>query len=158
MRITAKPEIAAGVSAVLAVFRKRQRGATVTYAEVEKAGGILRASSSWQTLVKRIKREVRREKGQTLVAVPNVGYRIETVTEQLHDRSIRLQQQATRRMSRDLVETEALPDTELTDHQRLIKSRKITQSKTARRAVLYSLRLGHLLTKPSGNGIPRPPR
>ena len=155
MRIEPKPEIAAGVSAVLTLFRKRARGQTVTYAEIEKAGGILRDSSSWNTMVKRVKREVRREKGQTLVAMPNVGYRIETVTEQLHDRSIRRQREAVRRMTRGYIETDALPDAELSDHQRVVKSSKLTQMKTARRAVLYSLRLSHTLTKPSSNGTPR---
>lgn len=155
MRLEAKPEIAAGVSAVLALFRRRGRGQTVTYAEIEKAGDIDRESKSWGALVKRIKREVRREKGQTLVAVPNVGYRIETVTEQLHDRSIRLQRQATRRITRDITETDALPDAELSDHQRVVKHRKVDQAKTARRSVLYSLRLGHSLSKPTSNGMPR---
>ena len=145
----------AGVNLMAAAVAKLKRGDILHYETVAKIAGIVRSSSNWTQFIQRLRRRLQLSRGVTLTAVPNVGYRLDPVTDQLHARSIRRQRKAVRQMDRDVKELDALPDRELSEHQRVVKHRKIDQGKTGRRAVLYSLRLGHKLGKPNGSGIPR---
>jgi hypothetical protein len=147
--------ITKAVQAVTSLILSRERGAVLAWPDVEGSAGFTRRSSHWSAFVRRLKRDLRDNSGLTLHALPGVGYKIETVDEQLNARAIRRHRRARRQLDADVKELAALPDTLLSDHQRGVKHRKIDQGKTARRAVDYSLRLGHKLAKPSQTGLPR---
>lgn len=151
-----KDRITNAVAAVTECVVARNRGAIVAWKEVEQKAGFRRGETHWSAFVRRLKRDLREKHGLTLCAVKSVGYKIETVDEQLNDRSIRRHRRARRQVDLDVKELAALPNDLLSDHQRTVKHRKIDQGKTARRAVDYSLRLGHQLAKPSSTGMPRP--
>ena len=143
------------VAVMVDAVAKLERGDIIHYAAVAKLTGIVRESPNWTAFIRRLRRDLRLTRGVTLTFVTNVGYRIDPVKDQLHTRSIHRQRKALRQMDRDIKELDALPNRELTDHERAVKHRKIDQGKTGKRAVLYSLRLGHKLSKPSGSAIPR---
>jgi hypothetical protein len=151
-----KDEITNAVTVITQTVVSRNRGAVVAWPEIEKKAGFKRGEKHWSAFVRRLKRDLRDKHGLTLCAVKGVGYKVETVDEQLNDRSIRRHRRARRQVVADVKDLAALPDTLLSDHQRTAKHRKIDQGKTARRAVDYSLRLGHQLAKPSSSGLPRP--
>ena len=144
-----------GIRLMLAAVARMNRGDVILYTTVAKLTGINRQSPNWTQFIRRLRRELRQTRGVTLTFVTNVGYRLDPVKDQLHTRSIHRQRKALRQMDRDVKELDCLPNQELSDHERAVKCRKIDQGKTGKRAVLYSLRLGHKLSKPSGNGIPR---
>jgi hypothetical protein len=151
----AKDVITNAVKAVTKAVLERNRGAVVGWPEIESAAAFTRESVHWSSFVRRLKRDLRDNAGLTLCAVKSVGYKIETVDEQLHARSIRRHRRARRQLDADVKELDALPEKELSDHQRNLKHRKIDQTKTTRRTVDYSLRLGHKLAKPTSIGLPR---
>lgn len=151
----AKDVITDAVNRATGAMAAYKRGDVVAWQLIESLAGFARYTQHWPAFMRRVKRDVRRGRGITLVAVNGVGLKLETANEQLHDRSIRRHRRACRQMRMDIVELQALPDRELTVHERTAKHRKIDQAKHGRRAVLYSLRLGHTLAKPSSTGIPR---
>lgn len=151
----AKDVITDAVNAVVLVMRRYGRGDVVPWPLIESTAGFARQTQHWTAFVRRLKRELRHGRGVTLTAIPGVGWRIDTQGQQLHDRSIRRQRRAVRQMTMDVVELKALPDEELSDHERTTKYRKIDRAKQGRRGVLYSLRVGHQLAKPTSTGLPR---
>lgn len=154
----AKDIIGDAVKRAVKLFSARTRGDVVAWVEIETTAGFTRESPHWRQFDKRVRRDYRRASGVVLWPVNGTGLKLLTTDEQLNMRSIARQRRALRQMTRDIVELQSLPDKELTDHQRNTKHRKIDQARTARRAVLYSDRLGHQLAKPTEIGIPRPPR
>jgi hypothetical protein len=57
-------------------------------------------------------------------------------------------------MTRGLNELRALPDSELNDHQKQLKYRKIERALHARRGLNYSIRIMHKLSQPTSSGVP----
>lgn len=156
--IRTSPTVTAAVAAVLDIARQHKRGDLIPWPTIERAAGFVRYTQHWSAFIVRLKRDFRQATGVVLWAEPNAGLRLLSVADQLHARSIKRQQRATRQLTRDLVELDSLPPAELSDHERQVKARKIDQARAGRRGVLYSLRIGHQLARPTDSGIPRPPR
>lgn len=153
-----KDVISDAVASAVKIITPRKRGEIIAWEQIETAAGFGRESPHWGAFNKRMRRQVRQDTGIVLWPVNGIGLKLLSTEEQLHMRSIARQRRAIRQMTRDLVELKALPDKELSDHQRTVKYRKIDQGRTARRAVLYSDKLAHMLSKPSTRDVPRTPR
>jgi hypothetical protein len=151
-----KDIIGDAVRRAVKLFQQRKRGDVVAWAEINETAGFDKTSPHWSQFDKRFRRDFRRDTGIVLWPVNGVGLQLLTVKDQLHMRSIARARRATRQMTRDLIELRAIPDRELSDHDRQVKYRKIDQSRQARRGVLYSARLGHVLARPNKTGMPRP--
>ncbi len=133
---------------------QHNRGDVITWDEVETAAGFPRYSEHWTQFLKRLRRDVLNSaRGIKLAAVPGVGVKLMTIEEQVTD--ISRQRRARRQLNRGGKELAALPDRQLTAHQRQMKHRKIDLMKEARRRADYALRVAHQLAKPSGIGVPR---
>jgi len=155
MIFDAKDIISDAVARVVRLLSPRLRGDVVSWGEIETAAGFERESTHWTSFNRRMRRIFRQNTGIVLWPVVSVGLKLLTTDEQLNMRSISRQRRAIRQLTRDVVELKALPDAELSDHQRNAKRRKIDQTKNARRAVIYSDRLAHQLMRPIDTGMPR---
>jgi len=143
----AKDVITDGIYATLEILKQLKRGDILTWQEMEAATGFLQYGTHWTAYLKRLRRDFLNESGIVLWPVKGVGVRLLTIEEQIHMRSIARQRRAARQLSRDVKELRAIPDTELTDHQREARRRKIDRSKISKQSVLYSLRIGHQLAR-----------
>jgi hypothetical protein len=153
-----KEVITKGVNAVVRLIVERGRGHVVTWEEVESLSGFARYSQHWSALMLRLKRDLRKLYGMTVTAVTTIGLRIDTPAEQLHERSVRRLRKARRQVDMDVKELESLPGELLSDHQRVVKVRKIDVSKRTRREVTRTLRDAHEMKKPTSSGMPQRPR
>lgn len=150
-----KAVITAAVERAVALFARHKRGDVVPWAAVEKAAGFPRFSPHWTQFNKRFRRDFRDQTGIEVWPVAGVGLKLCTPQEQLTDVPQKRQARSLRQMGRGIAALKALPNEELTAHEQTVKFRKIDQARQARNAVLYSVRLGHKLAKPSSPGIPR---
>lgn len=150
----AKDVIGEAVERAVSRIGRRKRGDTVTWEDVEDAAGFDRDSPHWTQFLKRVRRDILKGPGGIkLAAVPGVGLKLMTVSEQVNDLS--RQRRARRQLNRGIGELKAVPDRELSDHERQAKHRKIDLARTARRGADYALRVGRQLMKPSSSGVPR---
>ena len=150
----AKDVIGEAVSRAVTLFTSHTRGDVVPWALIEAAAGFGRLSPHWAQFNKRFRRDFRNRSGVEVWPVPGVGLKLCTPDEQIRDVPERRQARSLRQLTRAVAAVKAMPDRELTDHQRVFKSHKLAQAREARRAVLQSVRLGHKLAKPSSSGLP----
>lgn len=136
------------------LFAQYHRGEIVGWEEIEETAGFDRFSPHWHAFSKRARRDFREETGIVLWPVTGIGLELLTIKDQLHRRSISRQRRATRQMTRDLIELRAIPDRELSEHDRRLKYSKIDRARQARRSVLYAVRVSHILARPSSTGVP----
>lgn len=153
---TAKDIIGNAVDAAVAAFLTLPRGVVIPWGEIEAVAGFDRESPHWRQFDKRWRRRFLRTTGVHLGPVNGVGLKLLTTQEQLHDRSVMRHRKAYRQLHREAVELAALPDAELTTHQRDVKHRKIDRVQEVQRVVSASNNLAHLLARPSSSGMPRP--
>lgn len=154
-----KKEVQDAIDRVLVLLRRHKRGDTVGWPEVEHAAGFARYTTHWSAMMQRLRRTFLRVDRISLWAVTDVGLRLHTIEEQLYSRSIKRQRKALKQMTWERKELSALPDRLLTERQRQDKYRKLSQVRDSRNSVLRSVRLAHVLAKPTGGGVPhaRPP-
>ena len=150
-----KDVISDAVARVVSLLSPHKRGDVVSWEQIETAAGFERESTHWSAFNRRMRKCFRQNTGIVLWPVNGIGLKLLTTDEQLNMRSISRQRRAIRQLTRDVIELKALPDSELSDHQRNAKRRKIDQTKNARRAVIYSDRLAHQLMRPIDTGMPR---
>lgn len=152
----AKDVIGEAVARAVKLFAAHKRGDIVPWSQVEAVAGFTRESPQWTQFNKRFRRDFRRASGVVVWPVNGVGLKLLTHAEQLVVPLQKRQARALRQVTRGMKELGSLPDAELTEHQRAAKHRKLDQAKAARRAVLYSQRIGHKLARPSSPDLPRP--
>lgn len=151
----AKDEITDATNRVLDLFRHYTRGDVATWEVIEATAGFSRGGGHWTSFAYRLKRDLRRTRGITLNAVRGVGWKLETVKEQLEDAPVRRQRRAGRQLHRSVQELRALPMSELTDYQRAGRARRVDVVESSLRQVRYGSRQSIALSKPSGGGQPR---
>lgn len=151
----AKDIIGDAVKRTVALFSQHKRGDVIPWQTIESISGFSRESPHWTQFNKRFRRDFRKETCIVVWPINGVGLKLLTHLEQLTVPLQKRQARALKQVRRGMKELAALPDAELTDHQRSVKHRKLDQAKTASRAVLYSARLGHQLAKPTDTGVPR---
>ena len=152
----AKDVIGDAAKRAVALFESHTRGDVVPWQAVFAAAGFDRNSPHWTQFNKRFRRDFREKTGIVVWPVNGVGLKLLTPKEQLEIPLARRQSRALRQVRRGLKELAALPVELLSDHEQEVRRRKLDQARAASRAVLYSVRLGHKLLKPTDNGIPRP--
>lgn len=140
--------ITEAVNKALALFDGLPRGSVVPWEQIEQATGILRESQHWTAFNRRFRRDFREATGIVLWWFKGCnGLKLTTTQEQLNVVPLKRQQRALRQVARGAKELAALPDADLSDHQRAAKYVRLNQIKNSRRAVLYSVRLTHALIK-----------
>lgn len=148
-----KSVISNAVEATLQLLRQRKRGDVVTWAELETTADFDRDSKHWTAYDRRFRRDFLKETGIKLFAVSGTGLKLMTASEQLLDES--RQRRANRQLWRGNKELESLPGRELSDHQQVVKSRRLDLGRTARRAALYVVRQTALLARTTTSDVPR---
>lgn len=121
------------VDACIELTVNLNRGDVLPHEEIEKASGIERYSTCWNSLIKKLRRRLRIDRGLSIWPVHSVGYKLCTHDEQLNMVAEKLQRQAVRRATRAIKEVTALPDRELSMFQRRIKQYRVDSMKTQRR-------------------------
>lgn len=152
-RFAAKDVITDAVNRTVSLITPHPRGAVVSWHDIESAAGFERYSTHWTQFLKRVRAEILESRGIKLVAVNGVGLRLMSVDQQILDQS--RPRKALRQFTRAKKEIAAVPDEELSDHQRVAKSVKIEAARKGRKAVLAAVRTGSKLMKPSDTGLPR---
>ena len=89
------------------------RGDMLRYEEMESVTGIYRLTPKWGWLVYRLKRELERERGISLMAEYGVGYRLCTEDEQLKVYPRKKQKESVRRLKDGMRAVEALDIAEM---------------------------------------------
>lgn len=144
------------VNAISAEFVREGRAATVTYERIRELTGLARYSRHWAAFVHRLRNTLRNSHGMTIFAVRNVGFRAETVMQQLHEVPIRRGNRARRQVDRGMKEVKAIPDSSLTPRQRLQREGKLLLLHQTRKSADRSVRQSHKDMKPTGGDVPRP--
>lgn len=117
-----------------------ERDGIMTYDWIKQVGRIERGDRSWNSVVKKLRRRFRKERGITLVCEANVGFRLASTDDQLHVCPERDSLRGMRALRRAAEHAESLPDHELTPHQRTTKNSVVQHNKRARRAILRARR------------------
>lgn len=149
-----KAAVTAGVEAAVRLLASLTRGDVLTWAEIERGTGFHRGHTHWGAFVRRLK-AASLAAGVCLWATPNVGFRLLTNDEALNWRQRQRQKRAARQLIRDVKELRAVPDKELSTHQRVAKSARIDLSRDALRRVRGAAAKAAILSKPSGSDMPR---
>ena len=152
--IESKDVINDAVTRGLAFLAGFKRGDTVPYAALDAVAGFDRDSPHWGSFRRRVGRDLLNTRGILIRPVPNVGWRL--LDKDAHVLDLTRPKKAGRQMTRQIIELSALPDKELSDHQRNVKHRKLDLAKSGRRAVRYTTRVGHMLARPRVPDLPRP--
>jgi hypothetical protein len=147
--------IGAAVGRGLLLLAAHKRGDTVAWGAIEAAAGFARDTQHWPQFFKRLRLDYLSKTGVCLWPVNGVGMKLLTVAEQLNERAAARRRRAVKQMTRDRQELEAIPARDLTDYQKFQRSAQIDQSRTARRAVLASVRKGNALAGGTKTGLPR---
>lgn len=148
----AKDEITDAVNRVAELMAGSNRGDTIGWGAIEQTAGFARYTQHWAQFLKRLRKKLLVERGIRLTAVVSVGLHLCTAEEQL--KGVDRQRRALRQMGRHANELQAIPASELSVHQQADRARRVDQVKKGRRAVLYSLRVSHQLTRATGGGVP----
>ena len=142
---------------ILAAADPLCRGDVIPFEAIERIADMVRDGEKWSTLVRALKRRMLRSRRIALWPVPNVGYRLCTVDEQLNMLAESRQRRAGRQLSRTLVEVGALPHGELTLHEKRIKSVRMEQVRHARKMLKRAARHQRQAAAPSPT-LPHPRR
>lgn len=148
----ASDKIAAALDAVMAATAEIRRGEVIEYETIEELSGIERYGRGWNTLVKKLKKRFEAERRITLWHVTNVGYKLVTVSEQLHDCPLARSRRAARQLSLGLGHMESLPVEELNDHEQAIRANKMAAQRRAMKEVRRSRAMHKALMNPPGRG------
>ena len=149
-----KDIIGDAVTRGLILVRERSRGDVVAWEDFEQAAGFDRFSPHFTQFLKRVRRDFLDSNGVKLFPVNGVGLKLMTITEQVTDMS--RQRRAYRQTKRALRELKAIPDNQLTAHQKMMKYQKIERARMDGRTNLHSIRIGFKLARPSRSGMPKP--
>lgn len=154
----AKDIIGDAVARAVKLFAAHKRGDVIPWATIESAAGFDKESPHWTAFNQRFRRDFERNHGIAVWPVTGVGLKLCTHEFQLLELPLLRQKRACRQFTRSMRAVTALPDKELTTHQRVLKSQKLEQLRSGRRKVLHSVKLGHQLAKPTTSDMPRPKR
>ena len=150
-------EIREGVEKVHELFAGRSRGEVVPHDEIEAILGITRHTGRWKTILDRVRARLQREDGIATWPEVGVGYKLLTVREQIEELPGWRLARAARQSRRGLRSVAAIPNTDLTQHQRRVRQAHVDAMRRATAAVARHRREMDVLTKPREH-MPRPRR
>lgn len=130
------------------------RGGVIVWEVIEKATGATRDESKTKSLVAKLKRRMERERGITLWSTPGVGYRLCTAAEQLVECSERRSRRAARQLRKGIEHVAAIPDGDLTSHQRTVRTQRVESNRRALRQVRASRKADAAFLKPTNGSRP----
>jgi hypothetical protein len=109
-------ENAAAREAIYKLFEAKERGEFVSHRDIERAGKLkkFREHNRYFYLMDRVRKQLRVNRGVTLVMDFGLGYRVATVGEQL-DEIPRRSKRARRQLARGIADVKALPEMDATD-------------------------------------------
>lgn len=130
-----------------------QRGDVIPWATLEGLAGFERYTQHWHAFISRLRKKVLAgDRGIWLAAITNVGLRLLTQKEQILDQN--RTRRARRQLNRGIKEVSAVPDSGLSDHDRMAKMKRIEANRAARLMATRANRTAEVLSKTS-NGIPK---
>lgn len=130
------------------------RGDLIPFEWIEKIIGAERPTKPWGTVVKKLKRRFERERGITLWAVVNCGFRLCTAQEQMTMCAEKRSKRALRQLAKGIGHMEAIPTGELSTQQQTTRAAKIEGQKRALRGVKRARRQDAAMNKAT-QGLPR---
>lgn len=146
----------AAVSKMLSLLVSQTRGNLILWETVEKTIGFERYTLHWPAFWHRLRRDFLKQTGIALWAVRDVGVRLLTTQDQIIWRADVRRKKAFRQLGRDQKELVAIKDVDLTEHQRILKTRQIQATKEMRRSIRRQVALSEAMSRPSASGLPRP--
>lgn len=147
--LSRNPAIAPAVGRALKLLKGRQRGDVVLWEALEAVAGFGRADGPWTHFNRVLRRRFLKDTGILVWPVAGEGLQLVSCEDQLHRCQFARQRRARRQLTRAIVELKALPNSELSAHDRIVKHRKLEQARTARKAIKYSLQVVTVLNRPS---------
>lgn len=136
--IAANPVIQDKVDRLMAHLRLLNRGDTITFDKISKITGLHPYVGSWQTVIKKARRQLENERGITLDSVPPGIYELSRLDRQLSNRK-RLNR-AARQLHWDQREKNSIPNHELTPHQQVLRAQEVVRVRLAKLSVRRQVR------------------
>lgn len=116
-----EPKQIKAVKSCMPLFKRRTRGETVPFEEIEEATGFTRHSSDWLLLMLHVKRDLLEETGIQIEATYSGSYWLLPAAEQVKGFADRQLRRAKRRISRAEKAVSHVKDELLSDHERNVK-------------------------------------
>lgn len=132
-----------------------RRGDFVPWHVVEQESGFERETQHWDAFWHGIKRDYLQRHGVGFRVIDGQGFALMTVDEQITLPVQRRTKKAMRQLARVGIETGALPDAELTMHQRMRKYAVLESSRESRSAMQQKMKLNDYFDGPRTADIPR---
>lgn len=150
-----KAVITAAVEALMKHARTLDRGATISWHEVEKITGFKNDGEHWAAFRKRFSNRLLLELGIALLLNGHGGFHLCTIEEQMLVNPHRRRAKSIRNGRRIIKEQKALPDAELSDFERRVKHQNIDWARTDNKRTRKSMRLLSQQIQPTET-LPRP--
>jgi hypothetical protein len=145
------------VEAVYELFGQCIRGDVVPHYQIRAILGVEPHEGRWDHVVNRVRARVQDERGIATWPETTVGYRLLTANEQVEDLPRWRLKKAARQACKARRSVEALPDANLSDHQRRVKRAQIEALRKATSEVRKQMRIQEVVARrPQVN--PRPQR
>ena len=129
------------VNALLALVKGAARGDFFSFAALESAADLVRYEGQWSATLDRFRKELLRRHGVTLQNERGAGYFIATVPQQIFDQSEDRTRRAMGQARRTVATLDAIPDDELTAHQRVARARIAEEARRAHSKGRANLRI-----------------
>lgn len=155
--IKAKDVITDAVRRALALAAGFRRGEVLAWHALEAAAGFVREHTHWKAFDRRFRRDLRRQRGINMLAVPGVGLKLLTPDEDVNLRSEKRRAKASRQLSRDVTELRAIPLGDLTPGLIEKRTRRVQLTSAARRRVLFAERVERAAAAAGDGGLYRKP-
>lgn len=133
-------DISKAIEKMLAYCRTKKRGDVIPWPTVFEVTGIEYRGEHWQAFKTRFEKRLRRETGIALLLGAHGGFHLCTIEEQQFENPRRRRMRSMRNSRRMVSELRALPDVELTLHQRQMKNQNIEWGLREAKAVRRSLK------------------
>lgn len=150
-----KAVITAAVEALIKHARTLDRGATISWNEVEKITGFKHDGEHWSGFRSRFAKRLRIERGIALLLNAHGGFHLCTIEEQMVVNPTRRRRKSIRNSGRIVAEQKALPDSELSDFERRMKHQNIDWARLDAKRTRKSMRLLAQQVQPTET-LPRP--
>lgn len=132
--------IRSAVDALLHLASQYHRGQVMPYDRIEAAGGVDRKHESWNTVVKKFRRRLLKEREIALRPVVNIGYELLTHRDQVRRCSSDRQRRMFRQAQKAIAEVGSVPSDSLGDHDRRLQMAQMDRLRNERKELRRSLR------------------
>lgn len=151
--IKAKDVITEAVNRAVRLAAQHNRGDVIPWGSLVAAAGFDRDHTHWPAFDRRFRKTVQRTRGINMLAVPGVGLKLLTPDEDVKVRSEKRRGRASRQLSRDATELQAIKLSDLTPPLIIERTRRVRLSRDARRRVLHAERVERTVAKGGDRGL-----